>query len=1629
LVALGIDSLVAAELRSWFLKELGADIPILQILGGASLADICRLAITKIRGSMTVEKPLDLTENEGSRSVSMGQQTSTDDQDEYVMSRSFLVSDSTPPSPSQPEMPNSRSISSKPSPLLREISPKLSAGESYVKFGGMSMAQARLYFLHQYLEEKSAYNVGYVGKYQENLDVDRLRRAVWDVCTIHESLRSCYFVDESSHKAVQAVLQSPRPEWKHTRIRDVSELREEVESQRNFLFDIEHGNVVRVTVLSLSPVLHYIIFLHHHIALDGVGWFLFMTHLNHAYSGQQILPPVQQSIEMSAKERAQRGTAANLHQELAFWGEMHQDAHEPLPLFTFAKIRNRRVLNKYETQTLDVELTPDLAKRVKQTAASLGVTAFHFYLSALAVFLKRCLNVDDFSIGIVDANRPDPEDASTMGYFLNLLPLRYRLSSENDETDERKRFSYLVQETRNMVFAALSNSRAPFDAILDHLQVSRAGSHHPLFQVALDYREGYSAEDRFGDGTIQWDHRQSITARNPHDIFVNVTPASGSRTFIHWTTQKYMYSASDSRLMITWYTRILDALARDPSISITWCPIATEKDLRQAMALGTGMPVGESSDWGQGTLIHQVERMACRYPASMAIIDENGVKFTYSQMMIRTQCIIRHLERVLVDNVVNVDKSSITPVVVGTIFNPMNDHVCSLLAILKLGLTCVGLDLRNPEERMSVMLSDCRPQVLVCNTSTKDQARRLAVPVGAVVLDIDEIVDINTKLDGSLSESIENRSSLDQCAVILYTSGSTGAPKGVLLSHSNLHSHIKTNTELFGIRNDDVILHQTSPGFDFSLDQIFHALGNGGTLVIVGKEGRGDPAHIARLILDHNVTFTVGCPSEYLGLLNYGFSTLRRCKKWRLAFSGGEKLTFQLRKGFQKLQLDGLQFMNVYGPTEVTIACARGIVPYRTNEDLEAQSDYLYPMPNYSILVVDDDMNLLPVGVPGEVLIAGEGVALGYLNRPVETERRFIEIEDPAASLSPGRLKQAHDLKIPTIRVYRSGDHGRLLEDGSINLLGRMEGSSQVKIRGMRVELDEVANVMIRESGGALTAAAVSLRQSPPDTLVAFVVFDAEFPRNDVLDLGQRLRTSLPLPSHMCPAITVPVDELPTNVNGKLDRVALDKLPIPMENCARHDNQEVKDLTALELDMKNVWREVFDRVEFEGETSISEANIDAGTDFFLIGSNSILAIKLRAVIKATFGVFIPLPELFRMRTLSDMSAVVDGLKNPKGAKVEAHSPKIDWTEEVAALFDGLSSLASQSMTSTRLPTPKSGTAKVLLTGATGFLGTHILGRLVSDIRVGEVHCVAVRHGRHVSVVSHKIIEHAGDLADPLLGLSQNAFTSLASSVNLIIHNGAQVSFLQPYRASLRGLNVVTTRTLCTLALRRGVPFHYVSSAAVAGVLFGSGMTKEPPILGPVSVADSLPDEQQEFELDGYALSKWVSEALLQKVSTECGLPVIVHRAASLVGDGAPKLDVVAVLIGFSRALGVVPALQQGLRSESVEKNGGLGVLGAFDFVPVEHMGEQLVNAALESLFLPTSSPTTIKFVHHCSDDKIPPQDLQAYMETTDKRPYRKMAAGDWLDAAREAGLDSVMHEYLRGILREGKELYMPVLKR
>lgn len=1539
LMELGIDSLVAVEIRSWLLKELGVDMPVFKLLSGTTLTDICRDALTKVVGLSTVAA------NGGSNTSEVSNQPPQSllvvpfrGRTERAYEAAKIVT------PEQFQNKDEITAAANSGDLPRNLGHKYSSESQYERIGEMSHAQARLYFLCEYLEDKSTHNVGYIGRHEGYLNIARLKNAVHEVYTQHESLRSSYFIDVSSGLPVQAVNPTPHNTFEHKTIDDDSGVYAEVELLKRFTFKIELGSIMKVVVLSRSPELQYILFFHHHIALDGVSWLAFIGHLSRVYSGGHGRYPIQQATDLSTRSRL-ACTAPSLQKELTFWKEMHQNRIPPLPLFAFAKVNCRKTLKQYDTETFSDELSMSLVNLIRQRAAKLRITLFHFFLSTFAVFLARCLDVKSLGIGIIDANRREVRDQETVGCFLNVLPLHFRL-------EHHDHFEDIATRTRDTVLAALGNSKAPFDAILDYLQVPRSAEYHPLFQVLLNYRNGYATETPFDNGSIHW--IDGVASRNPYDIAVDITETTG-RTLIHVTTQKYLYNSPDSKSLMKWYIRALEGLAYHPQTPVSACPLSNAADVRHMISLGRGASV--DTRWN-GTIIDRIEEMAKVYPDSPALKDDYARALTYFEMMNRANVIAAHLSGI--------------PLVHGSpvamLLDPMTDHVCCLLAVMKLGLIWVPLDLRNHYKRLSAMVTDSRPVVLVCNNDTLAQACQLAQDQ-ALVVNLDD-------LDFSQQTEIENFSRLDQPAIILYTSGSTGVPKGVLLSHQNILYSIFTSTQHYKLGRE-IVLQQSALGFDLSLDQTFHALANGGTLIIVGKDGRGDPIHLAKLMWSQNVTYTIFVTSEYLSVLNYGFQVLKQCTSWRFAVSLGEKMTSQLRRGIQRLNLEELQLINAYGPTEGTIACSRGLVPYRTEEDIYAQSDCLLPMPGYLVVIMDEQMDILPVGYPGEICISGPGLAIGYLNRPSETDRAFVEID----------IEPISEGQAPRRRFYRTGDSGRILEDGSLHVLGRIKGDSQVKIHGIRVELNEVVKAVIESAPDIVANATVSYRQEV-DILVAFVVLDTTFLGNKV-EFAEGLRAKVPLPPYMCPSVVVAVDEIPMNINGKQDRTAIDRLPIPV--AIQRDDFPSKHLTRTEQQLKEIWKEILP------SRQALVSHITSNTDFFHAGGNSMLVIKLRMLLRRTFGVELSLPELFQLSTLYDMAV-----------RVEAHyhaSPikSIDWNAEVATLCHGLPQ--PQDYTPyLQVRTPKT----VLLTGATGFLGTRILQRLVDNKIVGSVHCVAIRgtnagEDRHVSVQSSKIIEYTGDLSSHHLGLSEEKFGFLAEHLDLIIHNGAEVSYLKTYH-SLRSANVISTRILIELAIPRRVPLHFVSTAAVASI------TSQSSVLPEVSVSLHAPSLNTQ---DGYAVSKWVSELLLEKAALEYSIPTCIHRPTTIVGPGAPELDLMTAIIKYSRLLRSVPGV------DSFE------IKGMFDLVEIEDVSHDLVNRALDTRT--SQGKSLLRFVHHCTERKIAPDGLKEYFELMDGVDYEVLSIQDWLQAASVKGLNPLVVEYIHSIVSSKRQVELPMI--
>jgi amino acid adenylation domain-containing protein len=1579
LISLGLDSLIAVEIRSWLLKILEVDVPVLKLLGGLSLLDVCYEVLQKLANASMSHKPY-TESNSKTIDGNMFDSNSDTSMQETPTSSAVNIIASTPTTDSEGSegnMPNanggSRLCSTSPtqhlSPSVEDYPPKNPM--IYDRTGDMSHAQAQLYFLHEYLRN-NALNVAYSGRFYGQLDIKQLEEALWVVAKRHEAMRSAYFIDKSTTRPVQAVLPEPCIVLSHNTISDDSEVQAVIDSVKDHTFDIENGVVMKVTVLTRSPSLHYITFNHHHIALDGSSWGIFIADIARAYSGSLkstlAVSGIQQSIDL-AKKQLEAFTPRKLDPVLTFWKDVYRTIPQPLPLFPFARVASRPTIKNFIVDTSVADLPSSLAHSVEIAASRIGVTPFQFHLATLATFLARCLYIDDIAIGVVDANRMEAKDMGTIGYFPNMLPVRIQL--KRTETFEK-----VAKRSSEAALAAMNHSYAPLDMVISSLGVSRSTDHHPLFQVAINYRKGSLNETQFGtDSKIQWD--SAVPGGHPYDLLLDIA-AAPEGTRISLVTQRSLYDKSDGALLLNWYIRALEALSMNSNCEVGRCPFFNDTDVADAIELGQGSQI--EIPWG-GKITDRIDKVAAEFSESLAVTDDHGQTLTYAQMIARTTQVRHTICR------------SPSGSHIATLLDPIVDAVCSILAVLQLGLVWIPLDTRNHQQRLRAIVEESRPRVLLCDNATRQMAKNIAAGIDNIsIVSIDDLPPdlVNGSGDG---KGHGNASRGSDPAMIFYTSGSTGVPKGVVLTQEGLVNQINGTTATLCLRRETTLQH--SPlGFDLMLDQIFLALCNGGTVIMASKSERGDPTELAKLMVRHGVTLTHFVPSEYIGLLNYGHGILKSSTTWRYALSGGEKLSKKLRRAFHKLGCPDLNLVNVYGPAEITLACARGVIPNAELNDLHSSSrssDHLRPSPNYNLEIRDSDMNVLPIGFPGEICISGPGVGLGYLHRQEESSRKFIEY---------------NNIRHPTVRLYRSGDKGRLLHDGTLQVLGRLDGDSQVKIHGFRIELDEIANTIVHVSEGAIVNAAASLRSAKvSDYLAAFVVFDVGFTGDRTLFLSE-LQSRLPLPSIMKPTAIIPIDRIPATTNGKTDRNAVDELVVPELTDRGSITTSIHQLGPWEQSVKEVWEEVLSTHEPDV--------IEPSSDFFQVGGTSILMIKLKSVLKVRFGMTFSIPSLFHASTLRGMADLVSNATGEGTALLSSETSflgrrgkqqAVDWDLEIASLVDGL-----EQPRSILAPSKKEGLI-IVLSGATGFFGRHILSQLIQDPRVALVHCISIRpnscgEARHVAVHSNKVMEYMGDMSTLSLGLSDPQFASLAEEVDVIIHNGADVSLLKTYQ-SLRRANVVSTRTLCQMAIPRRVPLHFVSTASVAKVVQCQ----------PLLEVSTLTGQQVDYGLldtvDGYAASKWASEALLERVAADNGLPVYVHRLAHVVGENASELDAVGMLTKYSLMLGVLPQIA----AEDVS--------GDWDFISAQETVKDMVEAAIRSTS--SSSSRQVVFLNYCNDEKVHHDGFQAYLEGIAGRPLRKIGMKAWLVEAGSKGLHPLVTEFFAAFHEGRGKLHLPLI--
>ena len=1075
----------------------------------------------------------------------------------------------------------------------------------------LSFAQQRLWFIHQIDPASPAYNVPIALRLRGRLDREVLHRCLAEVARRHESLRTRF--ETKAGSPAQVIEADARLELPVVDLAHLPASARELEAQRlageeaSAPFDLERGPLIRARLLRLAAEDHVFLLGMHHIVSDGWSMGVLVREVAALYEAfvagrPSPLPdlPIQYADFAAWQRDALSG--ARLEGDLAYW----RARLRPLPTaLDLAADRPRPSVQTFRGGVERVTVPADVANRMRALTRREGATLFMGLLAAFDALLARLASEDDITVGTGLANRTLPELEPLVGFFVNTLVIRASCAGDPS-------FRELLGRVREATLGAFSHQDLPFERLVEELQPARDLSRNPLFQVAFALQN--APLGGFELPGLSIDPVPAETGATRFDLEFHLweeAPGGGLDGYLFYSAD--LFDAPTVRLMAQRYLTLLAAAVAAPERRLSELPLLTQEEDRQLIAWNQTRE-GYSLEACAHTLF---ESQAGRTPDALAVQMEHR-RLTYRELNERAN----QLAHVLRRNGVGPDR------IVGIFMERSLEMVVALLGIHKAGGAYLPLDPSYPKARLAFMLRDARARLLVTQTRLRGNLPEADV----LALDPDEAL-----LEGESRAAVPLGGALkENLAYVLYTSGSTGNPRGVMVSHGALSNHMQWMARAFPLAASDAVLQRTSPSFDASIWEFFAPLISGARLFLAAEGAHHDASYLIETIRRHSITTLQMVPS-LLSLLLEG-EGVRHCRSLKRVFCGGESLSPELRDRFFDLLPADLH--NLYGPTEATIdatswSCGRS--------DTRRVVPIGRPIANFRAHVLDSHLRAAPVGVAGELHLAGTGLARGYLGDPALTAERFIP--NPFAG-EPGA------------RLYRTGDAARRLADGAIEYLGRKD--RQVKLRGLRIEPGEIESALA-EHPAVLKAVVIVLEDDPlPVKGPGFEPVDEESGGGRrggaasrlaaylVLRTGEALsadalRSFLAgrLPRFMIPSIFQTLPSLPLTPNGKIDRRALRELG----RAAPPPGGAVAPRTPAEREVARVWKEV-----------LGVQEVGATDNFFDLGGHSLLATQVIARLRAALAVEVPLRAIFEAPTVESLAAFIEQARVAGGVSTHSGRP-------------------------------------------------------------------------------------------------------------------------------------------------------------------------------------------------------------------------------------------------------------------------------------------------------------------------------------------------------------------------------------
>ncbi|WP_414568460.1 non-ribosomal peptide synthetase [Nostoc sp. CCY 9925] len=1063
----------------------------------------------------------------------------------------------------------------------------------------VSFAQQRLWFLDQLIPNNTIYNVPTVIRLTGSLNLTALEQTFNEIVRRHESLRTTFIVlDGQPLQAIPAESCANAPSLTiPISVLDLQLLPDgkgEPEARRIITAEIEHpfnlssGPLLRVKLLVLSKTEHILLLNMHHIICDDWSIGVLIRELGMLYTAfAQNQTPFLSELPLQYADFAhwQREWLQGevLQTQLTYW----QQQLNGISMLHLPTDKPRSAIQSYQGATQFFELPKKLTDALEKLSQQEGVTFFMTLLAAFKTLLYRYTHQEDIAVGSPIANRNRSEIEGLIGFFVNSLVLRSNLSGNPT-------FRELLDRVREVTLGAYNQQDLPFDKLVEGLHPERNLSHHPLFQVVFSLQNSpMSALELPGlvPSFMNIDFKKTRFDLELHlwkcsDDFRSLWGANweyseGLRGVIIYNTDVFE-QATISR-MLEHFKTLLSSIVANPEQQIANLPLLSEAELHQVLVEWNNT----QADYPQDKCIHQLfEEKVQQYPDSIAVNFANE-QLTYQDLNTCSNKLAHHLQKIGVGS----------EVLVGICISQSIEMIIGLLGILKAGGAYVPLDPSYPQERLNFMLEDAQVSVLLTQENLLKHFEGFSNPI----ISIDKDWKIITQ---EKEDNVKSDLNSDNLAYIIYTSGSTGKPKGVAVPHKAVN-RLVCNTNYIKLSPSDKIAQASNASFDAATFEIWGALLNGAQLVMISKDVTISPHELALQLREKsiNVLFlTTALFQQIIRDVPQAFATLK------YFLFGGETVD---TRWIKKILESGApkHLIHVYGPTENTTFSS-----YYCVEELPSATSLPIgrPITNTQIYILDTYLQLVPIGVTGELYIGGEGLAREYLNRTELTAKNFI----------------THPFsKKPKARLYKTGDLARYLPDGNIEFLGRID--NQVKIRGFRIELSEIEAVLSQHP--AVKETIVIAGEDVPDDkyLVAYIVPKQErIPMEDVQSFASLLRQFLKekLPEYMVPKAYMVLESLPLTANGKVDRHAL---PIP-ETITFNNQDYVAPRSQVEKLLAEIWAKV-----------LGKEQVGVHDNFFELGGHSLLATVLTSRIRDTFQIDLPVRNLFETPTVEQLAKYID----------------------------------------------------------------------------------------------------------------------------------------------------------------------------------------------------------------------------------------------------------------------------------------------------------------------------------------------------------------------------------------------------